>query len=42
MRSVFAEAIRFNVSSYRANTIVVFSSIKAGGERSLKIIHNDL
>ena len=42
MRSIFAEAIRFNVTSYRTNTIGVFSSIKAGGERSLKIIHNDL
>jgi len=42
MRSIFAEAICFNVSSYRANTIVVLPSIKAGGEWSLKIIHNDL
>ena len=40
MRSIFAEAICFNVSCYRTNTFVEFSTIKAGGERSLKIIYN--
>jgi len=42
MRSIFAEVPVFNVSSYRNNTYLVFFLLKTVGERSLKIIHNDL
>jgi len=41
MQSIFAEAICFNVITYRNHTVVAISILKTGGERSLKIIHND-